>query len=73
MRIINQLRKLYPGKWKHEYTPAGTSRWIGPNFIVGAFSMHAPVYDAEERFMTVYLRLDTQRPVGIEPSKPYWC
>lgn len=64
-RVIEQLRSQFPGKWTYDREYYG-SRWIGPEFTVQAYSQWSPLTDlGEERYVTVYLRDDTQEHIII--------
>jgi hypothetical protein len=60
-RIIDILRKHYPGDWKYD---ARTYSWVGP-FVVRVYSESAARCDAEidSRFVSIYRREDTQHVV----------
>ena len=56
-RVIDVLRKAYPGNWRYEFP----SHWIGPEFEVQGYSESAARHEGEidSRFQTVYRRTDT--------------
>lgn len=54
-RVINQLRKLYPGKWTYEYP----CYWRSDTMTVTAYSVSAASYpDDDSTFMTQYMDQD---------------
>jgi hypothetical protein len=59
-RIIDILRKHYPGEWRY----VAQNHWSGP-FDVRGYSVSAGMGDitGDGSFMTVYYREDTHRPV----------
>lgn len=56
MRIIDVLRKHYPGTWRYEHH---RYRWCGPDFDVIAYSASAARYDGDDStFRSEYRRSD---------------
>lgn len=62
VRIIDQLRKLYPGTWVYDQQ---SGDWIGPDFKVGARASWAPQWDGDESFVVSYIRTDTLEQVKV--------
>lgn len=60
-RVIEQLRRKYPGQWKYDREAIG-QRWIGAEFSVTAYSQATQFEDV---FDTIYLRDDTGGHVPI--------
>lgn len=58
VRIIDQLRKLYPGKWTWDQ---GMREWVGPEFCVHAVSV-LDGYD-DESCHTQLRRTDNGEPI----------
>lgn len=65
-RIIELLRRHYPGRWTFEYP----CYWRGERFDVAAYSESAATceFDADSRFTTGYRRIDTGELVPELPS-----
>lgn len=56
-RVIEQLRKAFPGAW---YYDSLENVWCGPEFVVRAYSVYSPRYDGDDdSFTTEYRRTDT--------------
>ena len=63
-RVIDCLRKLYPGKWT--YKQHDIDQWHHEDgWSVGARSMLPYGEDDESRGYTVYIRSDTNRQISL--------
>jgi hypothetical protein len=51
-RVIEKLRKLYPGNWRYD---KDLKVWIGPEFEVRAYSVLNNQYDGDESSHTRYV------------------
>lgn len=66
MRIIDHLRKLFPGKWEYK-----DGRWYGESFEVYGESWW---YNESSGYHTVrYVRNDTGQPIEEIPFREEYC
>ena len=65
-RVIEQLRKLFPGKWTYD-PECPVHEWHHEDgWYVYAVSAMAPRYDGDDdNFVTRYYRSDTREPVDL--------
>ncbi len=60
-RVIDQLRKLFPGHWTYE----GWGLWQGPAFAVVSTANLCNNYDGDESWYVTYCRTDTGERVPV--------
>ena len=71
MRIIDQLRRLYPGVWIFDKS-APYLRWVGPEFSVKAVAQSAGEYEGKQRWYAMYVREDNKHQiVNVEDNNIY--
>lgn len=60
-RVIDQLRRLFPGRWTYD----GLGIWQGPDFAVHAEANLCSNYDGDDSWYVTYRREDTHERVPV--------
>lgn len=63
-RIIDQLRKMYPGKWVYEYP----CYWKSDTMTVTAYSVSAACYDGDDSTFATEFRDQSGNVIILDQS-----